>query len=525
MNQYKYPNLPPAMHTYILNIRHSVIVTIYVYRCTQTFCKHLTMVFLLCICVFSMVFETGGMFSKHSPETNMDPPDTFMFSPVEFNDSLKKNRQRDTVQISDRKYQDQEYLKLNMSRNLIESHTPPLIRTTNSKTTASFMLSLTNRIRRESRTLISKYSDFTSQFGSSLEMILATQMLNCPSSAMCTTNQNAVLDKGSCCESSCSCAVDCRTLNTCCPDADVVGTLSEPRYILKCVEATYLTRIRNMALAYRMVTYCSNHSIVEWVNRCTKQDETYPLLVRKIPVSSLSYNGTVFQNKYCAWCNGHFDIIEWKAKFACTEINPRIHTMVSLKRLEEEINDANSKCNIVYVEPTNMTSIKCEDKQEFNINTCNVTGNWDTYDSWIESACRSYYQPYIPTGSVYYRNVFCFICNIQESAAVGLLPDISKNSSSSIWCNKDGQHILAPDHVFSAVLDFDIETQHADEVLPLPREVSSPCDALSYYDEHTVCIHVLWRPQRRHPCIMAITKWNNNIHFHMFMNVAITAIY
>ena len=433
------------------------------------------MMFLILIHIFLVVLETGGMFSNNSLETNLDS-DTFLLSPVEFNTPISRN----IVQNVDR--WEHEYMKLKRSSNLTESLSS-LIHTTNGKTTKSFMLPRRNRSRR-SRTLFTKYSDFTSQFGSSLEMIIATQMLNCPSSAMCTTNQNAVLKSSSCCESSCSCAADCRTLNVCCPDADIVGTPSEPRFILKCVQATYLTRIRNMDLAYKMVTYCSNHSNAQWVKRCALQDKTYLLLVMKIPVSSLSYNGTVFQNKYCAWCNGQFDTIEWKTKIVCTEINPRVQTIVNLKLLDEEISGTDSTCDLEYMKPTNTTTIKCTDKQEFNIHTCNVTGKWDTHDPWIETACRSYYSPYV-SGIIYYRNVFCCICNIKESAGLSLLPDISNNLIYSVLCLKHDEEIRVSGNVFSAVLNFDFDNQLADEV------PTSSCKPLPYNGTQTVGIHLL----------------------------------
>lgn len=352
--------------------------------------------------------------------------------------------------------------------------------------------SATTRTKRELElgSLITKYSEVFAQFNTSFEMVIGVQNSSCPLVALCTGNTNARWDSTKSCCGRCSCMKDCRILNKCCPDAGIDIDLDEPLFELQCVQAKYFTNQHYLEHSYRMVTRCSIHNNTDWVRKCDLQSNEMPLLALKIPVSSNSENGLVFQNKYCAWCNGYLDIITWGVEIGCTKENEHIRNSlansINLDLLDEQIENSKGICDVYYMVPEHETPTICEDIGDLNIHHCNATGLWDTYHPWIEYACGSYYSPYLSLEHIYYRNVFCYICNIKEiDATMTVISDLSVFNNDLQYCIADvitGPGFVRNNFVFSEILNFDYIDSY-----PIPEKPTSNCSAgTSMFDKYKV---------------------------------------
>ncbi|KAL4220580.1 hypothetical protein ACF0H5_020978 [Mactra antiquata] len=123
------------------------------------------------------------------------------------------------------------------------------------------------------------------------------------------------------------------------------------------------------------------------------------------PVSTVTGNA-VFKNRYCAECNFVQQIEPWTPTIACLQ---GLFNMIDFDDVITTI-ETSADCYMVFNPPPGYSHISCYDV----IGECNVTGQWEFYDPYIEEACAFYIIPF----QYNYRNVFCFICNSKSSANV-----------------------------------------------------------------------------------------------------------
>ena len=155
------------------------------------------------------------------------------------------------------------------------------------------------------------------------------------------------------------------------------------------------------------------------------------------PVSDVS-GTTHFMNKYCAFCNGRYDIssnYKWKLEVYCDEI-------ISLT--DENFLDiiVQKKCNILYEPPSYAILTDCKDWPKYYISTCNETGKWDSYDEFMERACNAFVDPFNQT----YKNYFCMLCNT---------PTRFQNQDHT-YCVGNHDNIISVSPPFFAILDIDL---------------------------------------------------------------------
>lgn len=217
-----------------------------------------------------------------------------------------------------------------------------------------------------------------------------------------------------CCHE-CSCIQSiCKLEGTCClATLDHLPTVEESRSVLQ-MSCSYpqlkpYTKdlIPNAGVAARMLRKCMHKTDLETVDRCEKAKD-YDDIVTQVPVvdrkSFISYH-----NKYCARCNDvdEDNIVFWKARIDCKLgwYNPS-----NISAVVRDIMDSYA-CNILYDLPDvpGLTIPKCFEA----ISACNETGLWKTYDPVIERACLAYTLIY----DFKYRNVFCYLCNTDETTA------------------------------------------------------------------------------------------------------------
>ncbi|CAG2243745.1 unnamed protein product [Mytilus edulis] len=249
--------------------------------------------------------------------------------------------------------------------------------------------------------------------------ILEKQLLYCPMVPLCNnlTRQDSYPngtspDVGSCCFP-CSCQKNGILNNEQCPNADVM--LSAHRKT--CIYPQYLTQGRTKIISkhsYYMISTCApNFYTVSIIQKCTADQrklDSFDISLY-IPVSINSSN-LLFKNKYCAICNNHTtnEMIPWSANLTC--IFKPFDTISFSRSIMKEIAQSDD-CNILF-QSWNMTS-EPETCDWGRYTVCNQTGSWKVYDKFIEDACNSYTSVY----RAKYRNIFCFLCNSNETLYMG----------------------------------------------------------------------------------------------------------
>ena len=261
----------------------------------------------------------------------------------------------------------------------------------------------------------------------------------------------------------------------------------------ECVKLQYLNETlsqHHSSWEYWIVTKCP-------VDKRTFDDENgelceHPGLNGNIeslqPVSDLT-DTTHFRNKYCAFCNGRYDINtnnKWKLQVHCDEI-------ISLA--DDDILDTivSKKCNILYEPPTTAKLDACRDWPIYNITSCNITGKWDSYDEYIERACNAFVDPFNQT----YQNYFCMLCNTPTKL----------QSQNHTTCRGKKDSIVSVSPPFFAILDIDLWREQQGLFPKLT------CNGTQFKDTKFVSFQNL----PRYPTNLLQKKMKNNyIEQHMF---------
>ncbi|XP_063412610.1 uncharacterized protein LOC134695316 [Mytilus trossulus] len=251
--------------------------------------------------------------------------------------------------------------------------------------------------------------------------ILEKQLLYCPMVPLCNnlTRQDSYPngtspDVRSCCFP-CSCQENGIMNNEQCPNTDDVMLSTHTRKT--CMYPQYLTHGKTKIISkqsYYMISSCApNFNTVSIIQKCTADQRKYdPFDISLyIPVSINSTN-LLFKNKYCAICNSHTtnEMIPWLANLTC--IFEPFDTISFSRSIMKEIAQSD-ECNILFQEQNMTSDLETCDWGIYT--TCNQTGSWEVYDKFIEDACNSYTSVYRAN----YRNIFCFLCNSNESLYMG----------------------------------------------------------------------------------------------------------
>ena len=239
----------------------------------------------------------------------------------------------------------------------------------------------------------------------------------CPYTKLCSFNDsktlpeatNSTFEPTSCC-AFCECS-DCGI--SCCPDKlDVYLSDTEVNRLTQdpvpCLRLQYKTVTENTTLlqsAFYTVSVCPPGYVdVDVQRRCLRDYQDFEFeedLSHLVPVS---FNDTIFKNKYCAICNGvdlsslHY----WDTKVTC-QIPATLPVVTSLKELKSAL-DETEKCDLFFSSGDHTYIEKFCDSL---IDRCNMTGLSQPYHPDTERACLSYMSVYKKR----YRNVHCYLCN------------------------------------------------------------------------------------------------------------------
>ena len=216
------------------------------------------------------------------------------------------------------------------------------------------------------------------------------------------------------CCSSCSCDTsDCDIYDNCCLSAlDNLPTIDESistvrmSCVLPQLKSVQDRGLESASYNVRMFTVCieATNSSQDIIDKCENAAH-YTDIFSHIPVGDV-LSGLTYTNKYCALCHGiPEDRHEyWTVEITCNEL----FQANDISTIVEDI-QATETCNLQYSVPSDSIS-KRSTCSTLLISTCNETGLWQVYDKEVETACLAYTSPY----KINYKNVFCFICNIDD---------------------------------------------------------------------------------------------------------------
>ena len=160
--------------------------------------------------------------------------------------------------------------------------------------------------------------------------------------------------------------------------------------------------------SYWMETSCPKETIeffpMDGLQDLCENPGNYNFLEAHLPVSD-AVTAVHYRNVFCAYC---LNISPMQLKIWQLEVH--CHKRLYTSDLDILDKTKNEKCNIFYKPPNLFSEIVCTYPQ-YTIYQCNQSGLWRNKDELIEWACNNYYDPFNGT----YQNVFCYICNVEDS--------------------------------------------------------------------------------------------------------------
>ena len=171
---------------------------------------------------------------------------------------------------------------------------------------------------------------------------------------------------------------------------------------------TYDGTILNRLRGKQLISKCISRTPEPTIKDLCENPDVDKDLETMIPVTDLSTE-LHYRNQYCAICSNQtsFDRIRrWKMNTDCED-----DVSFTYEKLYEIFK--RRTCNVSFESPTYVPYVSCT---TYEIETCNVSGHWNMYNETLEHACNSFIDPFNLT----YRNVFCFLCNVDTSISVDL---------------------------------------------------------------------------------------------------------
>ncbi|XP_045199225.2 uncharacterized protein LOC123553603 [Mercenaria mercenaria] len=235
----------------------------------------------------------------------------------------------------------------------------------------------------------------------------------------CAGNRTDVKLKTDSCCGPCECADICIEKNTCCKDKK---RLDDNKHVMtqQCIPASYSQesiQVDRSTPFYFARTRCPDEFID--LNLKEKCEGRKPKSLKEITLVSSEDRSIIYKNKFCGLCHGDNKTKAWEI---VAHKSPNCRTITSKQNINLTFITEHilSYCTLTFVKPSDvdLRSVMCFDKS-LVINHCNQTGEWEIYDSNLESLCLN------PPESVYYMdksdsnpvfaNLYCFLCNMKAS--------------------------------------------------------------------------------------------------------------
>ncbi|KAL4224631.1 hypothetical protein ACF0H5_015329 [Mactra antiquata] len=315
-------------------------------------------------------------------------------------------------------------------------------------------------------------TDYLDTFENDLQRsIVRIQLQHCPYNSLCTFGSIAIPDLYSCCLQ-CECNTSACGLNKeCCPSVvpsedfkfsndtsqnkvwsindDVLSNLTcIPTVLSHQTEVGFLANAR-----------CPDDASKELNGLCTRLYSNVSMLADIVPVYS-NISGLIFRNKYCALCNNIFtdDIVSFGTHFSCLEQSSfeRVTSIQDAIAISLSVTD----CEISFIFYDTQL-IPCH----YVIDKCNVSGNWETYDPFTESACGLYTSK-VKYDGLYYRNIYCALCN-------EVVPKVTCGSNYPVRSGNFG---------FSGLLSLETEQAILSTEAPTIKDTKASCGNNQTFD-------------------------------------------
>ena len=109
------------------------------------------------------------------------------------------------------------------------------------------------------------------------------------------------------------------------------------------------------------------------------------------PVTDVGTN-TTYKNRNCAFCSGIQEsqqLKNWDMEISCDG-----NLDITVDDLYSQMKEKD--CSVFFRSPENVQIETCW-MPEYTIASCNTTGNWASYDPFLEQACHSFVDPFNST--------------------------------------------------------------------------------------------------------------------------------
>ena len=149
-----------------------------------------------------------------------------------------------------------------------------------------------------------------------------------------------------------------------------------------------------------MIDRCPEHANESMVSNCHQNVSKYNFH-QLVPVTDTNSNIT-YRSQGCAVCNRVNQFKTWGLETDCQMDLNLFSSAAEIWNTAESLG-----CEIRYKAPI-MEIFQCH-LDKWYVNRCNVTGQWNVYNSNIEWGCINTYDPFDV-----FRNVYCYLCNINK---------------------------------------------------------------------------------------------------------------
>ena len=228
----------------------------------------------------------------------------------------------------------------------------------------------------------------------------------CPYTNYCSRNATKSLqndDNTPCC-GHCSCADDCWERGNCCVDKQNIIVRQPLESCLEViVKKGVLHKTQTSLPRYYVIQSCPtlNDTLNEMCvgNNQSSFDDFIWVTDKR--------TNKIYNNKHCAACHGLVNYTKWQIATDC------LVPMNGETSAADAFTFVMNKCALFVIPPEN-TDKNVNRCFMSDINTCNETRKWQSYDLALKSACHSFEQLYYYQENriqLYFKNVYCFLCN------------------------------------------------------------------------------------------------------------------
>ena len=249
-------------------------------------------------------------------------------------------------------------------------------------------------------------------------------------------------ERSPCCKQ-CSCEPSCWREGSCCVDAD-----HQPQNLTRKTYRYNSFSISGSALPYQPYLIIDTCPVSE-TNQTPVQNcgRINPVTFSGI-TSQSAKDGNVYNNRFCAQCNGQYNTTDWKLVLLDSD-----NLLSSLDVTKTPTDELFERCLkfVRFLPPDEMyTDSKCSIP---SISSCNVTGLWQgkTNGDFIEKACNEPFLPYteqLANGdNMNYSNEFFVLSSITQ---IGLCHCVDDDTFKFVDLGRKNKLPL-----FEALLEYD----------------------------------------------------------------------